>query len=592
MLRRNVLKRAVLCSVILWMSPCAFAANPTVDPDMDEVGSIPAAQGMHDLRVKNPDELVLAVKSFQVLQGDPNTRRTVNRRPETENPKLVATVDVPNEGDLLYRAEGTKRSPAMIRFGRDGKPIELEEWYTKYDRGGPRVHLEVNLDGLTDNVVIKNGSAKLVISLINPAAGQGNVDITLSQNPAAIIGFTNIDTLSTIVPLKAVKEFRETINIFGKSTVTTTTVTGTDPAEGSNIEPGTVSVEVVNALLKSVTFKVEQGAGAIHDVLKDDVRKEGVPREYRKPHWEAGKEPSPVCYKKNSTATADVVIDAPGVDNGTRIDVRGKWKGDVFFTGHANKGEAQAVTVSVTTAANALPNEIDHINPMLLSWEYSVDGANGPFEHIGDSQNEVFVIYGTPGVPLHHTVLRVSCANAKGIADLSNAAKQKIMLDKIFDDFHEDLVVLNIRWAILRYYGGGGASGSGLEPFLTSSDGKCGHWAPFLVNTVKVQDTTFPIAKVQLLSKSGLGFMVKTDGVDKYGRPRSVPAQGGIPTRADFPDHAVVKFDGKYYDPSYGKEATSLLNWQNKSLSIVHTDTGDVTITDETEVTYVKESDQ
>lgn len=84
--------------------------------------------------------------------------------------------------------------------------------------------------------------------------------------------------------------------------------------------------------------------------------------------------------------------------------------------------------------------------------------------------------------------------------------------------------------------------------------------------------------------------MVKTQGTDPNGVPISVPGQGGIPTVTTFPDHGVVKFDGKYYDPSYGKEATSLLDWQNKSLSLVNTTTGDVTITDETTETYVKEN--
>jgi hypothetical protein len=45
-----------------------------------------------------------------------------------------------------------------------------------------------------------------------------------------------------------------------------------------------------------------------------------------------------------------------------------------------------------------------------------------------------------------------------------------------------------------------------------------------------------------------------------------IPGLGNPNPRADFPQHVVVKINGVFYDPSYGKTYNSILQWQDASV--------------------------
>jgi hypothetical protein len=235
----------------------------------------------------------------------------------------------------------------------------------------------------------------------------------------------------------------------------------------------------------------------------------------------------------------------------------------------------------ITENNTQLPNLIDHYDPLVITWSCSVNA--GVFEEIGDSQNEAFLICGTPGAPMYHTVVQISCKNAKGIGDLATQEQQKGMIDTIFDDF-TDKVVTNARDHIMKYYGGTPVpTSSGFSGFLTLADGRCGEWAVLFRYAVLVQDKNIAISHVQVLPKPDmLGFTINDSG------------QGGCtPFRRDFEDHAIVKFGTTYYDPSYGIVATGLLGWQNAVVDqVIDSKMQNINITDTTTEVYVKENNQ
>ena len=109
---------------------------------------------------------------------------------------------------------------------------------------------------------------------------------------------------------------------------------------------------------------------------------------------------------------------------------------------------------------------------------------------------------------------------------------------------------------------------------LDNDDGRCGAWARFFRALSKAQGIAATISVVK--PNSSYGFLVKNWGFSSPGTgtyPYDVhltpgPYQGAIQLvgikgqgnddpRSWFTEHAVISYDTKVYDPSYGKSYTS-----------------------------------
>lgn len=192
-----------------------FTANPTVDANLNNVGTIAAdATGTHDLMVNRNNKILKILKSgdFIIDQGDPNTRRTINTSVSnpTKPKHLVADIDIPGQGDLLYRVTG-----AYIG-GVGGTEVK---WTADYDKGGPRYYTRVNMDGSwNDYIAMGTNGATFTIWMLgarpNKSYVVSMVDYSASCTPPknGRVGFSsNSVTLTKASPIAEVSLTGQTV---------------------------------------------------------------------------------------------------------------------------------------------------------------------------------------------------------------------------------------------------------------------------------------------------------------------------------------------------------------------------------------------
>ena len=143
---------------------------------------------------------------------------------------------------------------------------------------------------------------------------------------------------------------------------------------------------------------------------------------------------------------------------------------------------------------------------------------------------------------------------------------------------------------------------------LSIGDGRCGAWANFLYDALRVDGITSTVETVNPPENNAPGtggtgapslysaaqtklqndinslpsgtyqitpiFYVKNWNLSTYStapfspvRNTGVAGQGNANPRADFDNHAIVEYSGSDYDPSYGSPVfSSRVNWENASL--------------------------
>jgi hypothetical protein len=124
-----------------------------------------------------------------------------------------------------------------------------------------------------------------------------------------------------------------------------------------------------------------------------------IDTEYPTPHWKLNRnEQSPVCYVKQSRMKVNAVFKVPAGATGNRW-VQGTAPGGYVFT-KQNATAIQNRQLSVegleVAATQLLPDAVDLINPLTITWKTSATGQDGPWVEAGTSETLVYIVYGAP----------------------------------------------------------------------------------------------------------------------------------------------------------------------------------------------------
>lgn len=269
------------------------------------------------------------------------------------------------------------------------------------------------------------------------------------------------------------------------------------------------------------------------------------------------------------------------------------------------------VTIPLTETSAALVNTIkfynskDDAKAFKLDWEVKLGTAD--WSKIGTTMHTVYVTLGDPknlSTDRQLTLFDTACREATGLTAESD------VVNKVYSVFTHtvsgiptvqriDPKTFKPSGAAMTYWG---TSNPAPQPLcwttaglLSLGDGRCGAWATFFhdalsvngiqstvitVNppslssaTTKLQadiDAHLPSGSYQAVSI----FYVKNWNLSGYAtdpfnpiRNSGVAGQGNPNPRADFDNHAIVEYGGKYYDPSYGAPVfNSGVNWEDSSI--------------------------
>jgi len=235
-----------------------------------------------------------------------------------------------------------------------------------------------------------------------------------------------------------------------------------------------------------------------------------------------------------------------------------------------------------------LDDAIGFYNPLTITWYYGPT-ADGPWYEAGQSSNQVYVLLGAPQTsPLYHTLVHLSCKNAKGETEPAEAT------EKMWSEF-TDQKVFRMDGTQLTYYSSYTTQNTTTGDLLKYGDGQCGAWASFFIDMRKIHGiddygeyVIFRAIPPAGIAQDSVGFIVndwKFDGSGRSGHPvypylnipdtslieehryhwkfsevhdeTGVAGQGNANPASLFNNHQVV-ISGEYYDPSYGKKYLSL----------------------------------
>jgi hypothetical protein len=256
-----------------------------------------------------------------------------------------------------------------------------------------------------------------------------------------------------------------------------------------------------------------------------------------------------------------------------------------------------------------LPNTVEVIDQLQLAWTFTLAKQPAVTRSLGASWHLVYTTLDTPRAPLYLTLLNYSSRRARGLSEESAVAAaiwseftdrevRKARLDPLTGRVTPDGPLLTY-WhhvtcgptfckiddppAVVSC-GGSGTTATTTGELLHNLDGQCGSWAHHLIDALAIHgiDSEF----VPIRAKSREFFLVKdwtfhapapggpcttapwsyhlSDLVDELG----VAGQGNANPPGGFQNHFLVRYGGKYYDPSYGTGPfATLLAWEQASVA-------------------------
>lgn len=282
------------------------------------------------------------------------------------------------------------------------------------------------------------------------------------------------------------------------------------------------------------------------------------------------------------------------------------------------KGSNGGVHYIEKASFSELPDSVKLYDPMIITWEYSLDGKNFSTNGgAGKSNHQIYVTLADPdkSVKAYQTLYHVGCKNG-GATSAAEAVKNiwDYINDRKVYTAANDKKMTNP----MTYWKGGVAAEDTAGKLIFTNNGQCGAWADFLIDTLKVQGITgAEYVKVTSSYENDGNFInrLKTKMLyhddDKYGpilvkewefygngtadkkykpflydrykKPKVgekkegyrdiIPnvnwgkAQGNPDPPGEFKEHFIVKYSKQYYDPSYGNGPyASKQAWQNGSL--------------------------
>ncbi len=254
--------------------------------------------------------------------------------------------------------------------------------------------------------------------------------------------------------------------------------------------------------------------------------------------------------------------------------IKGDGPGNLGFALKAATLSGETLTMTLISES-PLPDEVALFDPFTITWEYALESAAASWVEAGISENQIYVTLGMPvsGTTVYHTLAHLGCKNAQGQSDEAS------IIEAIWGEF-TDLTVRHMDGTPLFYWGPYAVEHEiyYTKDLLKHADGRCGAWARFLVDMLKVQG--IDIASIKTIKTKdifigiGLGFHVKNWDID-VSPPlplEGVEAQGiNEDPSSKFANHAVVTMNGseKIYDHSYGKDYADLTAWEDASLDLL-----------------------
>jgi len=301
------------------------------------------------------------------------------------------------------------------------------------------------------------------------------------------------------------------------------------------------------------------------------------------PDWMSTRTPAdpadhPVCYVRNTTITLTAkftVTRAPSVSESVVVTAQ-TIVGGVTLTWTSTLTVAPGATeatVSPMVSSAPLPNVIDCIDPMSITWTYQPTGV--PTLPGGVSNNVVYVILGAPtGTPLYWTLLDISCraAHGKSSADDLMAGMATRFATRVLPRKRDSLV--------LTYWKTDFCNTTGTRAMLASPEawGQCGAFAEFMRDMLAAHGVAASKIGINVVAPDA-AFLVKhwryvtppptsptalthrlvmpapatpAPGTVIHSAGMGVPGQGNPNPPPAFENHFIIKYGGRYYDPSYG----------------------------------------
>lgn len=353
--------------------------------------------------------------------------------------------------------------------------------------------------------------------------------------------------------------------------------------------------DVKVAVIKDIKIKEVSFSGNV-DVVKDNGS-----GSYTAPHWKDGSPPSPVCYKGGDVMqlTAKIELDEdPGAS--AKVKVKGT-STNGFDINETSVPSGKTLNLPSTSISKALSNQVDFYDPFEIEWEVSFDdGAN--WCAAGKSTNKLYVTWRAPagGVTLFHTVVGLSCRNARG------QSAESAIFNGVWSEFTDrNVTTIDPPVRRLTYYANWQNSNVTTAALLRNGDGQCGSWAKLLLDMLKVQGITLAAPYVFIQSQddpANGGFFVKnctftgagTSGNAAYpyfnigdsplvlatsynwqfaevNDAAGIAGQGTANPAALFNNHQFIRYNGRFYDPSYGTENASIADVDTNSIDAYFT---------------------
>lgn len=331
---------------------------------------------------------------------------------------------------------------------------------------------------------------------------------------------------------------------------------------------------------------------------------------YDAPHWQDGNDDGdaddpgerkyPIAYVRDTppSIVGKIKVKPSGLTSvsGFTAKIKVTGPGNIEIDETAAIIGTDEIELPATPSTGNFLNEIDYMNPMTLTWEVEVNDE-GHWCEAGDTANRTYVTLGVPSTALRQeTLFDIGCRNADGESVSATA------VDKIYLEFSDQSVQRidpstgSLDGVDMTYWSPTNPAPQPqcwqTEGLLALGDGRCGAWARFLSDSLAIQAIASDVAVVdapaiknpaQLQTDINTHlppdtyqvlpiFFVKDwdlsnpnpfNPIDQNG----VEGQGNPNPRADFDNHAIVKFNGEYYDPSYGSPKTaSKVSWEDQSL--------------------------
>lgn len=354
----------------------------------------------------------------------------------------------------------------------------------------------------------------------------------------------------------------------------------------------------------SYSFRAEKvtfsGAGYI------SIKQDSLSVAYSGPHWQSSGTRLPVAYVSGNAITAAADFSYSCATAPDSLMVRGFGSDTMDFAPKtvpvSPAAGRYAFSYPATGASRAfVPGVVNYYAPFLIRWEVSVD-KGATWLPMDTTDHKVYV---TKDVPMSenanfrhfHTVLELSCKNAKGQSDDGD------IIRTCWEEF-TDQEVLNYKGDSLHYYRTYNTPSTNLPALLRTRNAQCYSFAQLFLALLKIQgiartnnyvfiESDYPAYSCGTVNRflvKNWRFGKKSDSLACPDFPyrnnytsafasgssytwisadvndqRGVVGQGSPNPASFFNNHQVVKLDGVYYDPCYGLTFSSLTDIKTKA---------------------------